>query len=209
MSRDGLRSFTELLAETQHDEYAGNLTPVYDVFTPDMTNVRTQAQLLTAAANNPNFVAYAIFSTGNQLQLIYHLTTVAAAIGPGASRHAGSTLAIMGELGELTGPALVTVEETHFGRAPAAFAPTLAHYDALLAAEGENPEYLYHPGAAADANHTETSARYACPVPNDIGALILSHPGMTPRQAYEVVGGALRALPNPDRNRLVLDWLRV
>ena len=101
MSRDGLRTFSELLAETQHDDYAGDLSPVYATFTAEAANTRTQAELLAVAASNPNFVAYAMFTTNNQLQLFYLLTTVAVAIGPGASNLAGSTLAILGELGEL------------------------------------------------------------------------------------------------------------
>ena len=116
MSRDGLRTFSELLAETQHDDYAGDLSPVYATFTAEAANTRTQAELLAVAASNPNFVAYAMFTTNNQLQLFYLLTTVAVAIGPGASNLAGSTLAILGELGELTGPALVNIEESLFSR---------------------------------------------------------------------------------------------
>ena len=54
MSRDGLRTFSELLAETQHDDYAGDLSPVYATFTAEAANTRTQAELLAVAASNPN-----------------------------------------------------------------------------------------------------------------------------------------------------------
>jgi len=208
------RPYREWYADATRDPFIGNYLAMY-------------ANYALTAANTPQAVRDRIFANGNNGVPIGHLLLIrpanAAVDNPGtiqgfhrivryqaslvrATPFDGTGYAFLGDVQNGQTPHSVVWADDYFTRAGNVQVPTSAHMDQLLATDPNATQVGPFPAGTVDTEMINT--RYGMYIPNRYMTLLLDD-GMTPREAWQRVRGALVTDGNAASCQLLIDWLRV
>lgn len=206
---EGVQSYAVLFGEMAFDPNTGDTMSAYKLFAADAANLSTTADLCDHAGQNDNLQAYFFMDGRGLLHILHNFFNVRVGIVANTSAHAGHTVAMIDELRELSRATWVRIIDQHFNRVMAAYAPTVAHMDALLATAGAALAVLVPEKGARDGNYDHLTVWHIQSGPNRLAPFVLTNLGVTLRQAFEVLGGDIQNFANLGRDEPFMNWLRV